>query len=179
MKRETLRAYLKRGGLIAYPTESCYGLGCDPLNPRAVRKLVRLKGRPVSRGLILIADRFERFRHLVQPLGKDDLSRVMASWPGPVSWILPARPKAPWLRGGKPGLAVRVTAHPPAARLCHDLGAALVSTSANKSGGHPVKTARECRKIFGAQVQVLGGRIGKRKRPSTLIDLRSGKILRP
>jgi L-threonylcarbamoyladenylate synthase len=179
VKRETLRAYLKRGGLIAYPTESCFGLGCDPLNSRAVRKLARLKGRPLGRGLILIADCFERFRHLVQPLDADDLSRVTATWPGPVTWILPARRRAPWLRGGKPGLAVRVTAHPPAARLCHELRTALVSTSANKSGGHPVKTARECRKIFGAQVWVLGGRIGDRKRPSTLIDLLSGEILRP
>jgi L-threonylcarbamoyladenylate synthase len=179
VKRETLRAHLKRGGLIAYPTESCYGLGCDPLNPGAVRRLAQLKGRPVLRGLILIADRFERFHPLVQPLGADELARVMATWPGPVSWILPARRRAPWLRGGKPGLAVRVTAHAPAARLCRDLSAALVSTSANKSGGHPVKTARECRKIFGAQVWVLGGRIGERKRPSTLIDLLSGKVLRP
>jgi L-threonylcarbamoyladenylate synthase len=177
--REALRAHFKRGGLIAYPTESCYGLGCDPLNPRAVRKLAQLKGRPLGRGLILIADRFERFRPLVQPLDEVDLSRVMATWPGPVSWILPARRRAPWLRGGKSGLAVRVTAHPPAARLCRDLGTALVSTSANKSGGHPVKTARECRKIFGAQVWVLGGAIGKRKRPSTLVDLLSGKVLRP
>ena len=74
MKREPLRAYLRRGGLIAYPTESCYGLGCDPLNPGAVRRLARLKGRPVGRGLILIADRFERFRQLVQPLNTEDLS---------------------------------------------------------------------------------------------------------
>jgi L-threonylcarbamoyladenylate synthase len=179
VKREALCAHLKQGGLIAYPTESCYGLGCDPLNPLAVRKLARLKRRPVCRGLILIADRFERFRPFVQPLDKADLSRVMATWPGPVSWILPARRRAPWLRGGNPGLAVRVTAHPTAARLCRDLGTALVSTSANKSGGHPVKTARECRKIFGAKVWVLGGPIGKRKRPSTLIDLLSGKTLRP
>ncbi|HYP67201.1 MAG TPA: Sua5/YciO/YrdC/YwlC family protein [Thiobacillaceae bacterium] len=179
MKRDTLRAHLKRGGLIAYPTESCYGLGCDPLNPRAVRKLARLKGRPIGRGLILIADRFERFHSLIQPLRETDRLRVMAAWPGPVSWILPARRRAPWLRGGRAGLAVRVTAHPWAAQLCRDLGTALVSTSANKSGGHPVKTVRECRKIFGAQVWVLEGRIGKRKRPSTLIDLLTGKILRP
>jgi L-threonylcarbamoyladenylate synthase len=179
VKRKALCAHLKRDGLIAYPTESCYGLGCDPLNPRAVRKLAQLKGRPVCRGLILIADRFERFRLLVQPLGVDDLSRVMATWPGPVSWILPARRRAAWLRGGNPGLAVRVTAHPPAARLCRDLGTALVSTSANKSSGIPAKTARECRRIFGARVWVLGGPLGKRKRPSTLIDLLSGKTLRP
>ncbi len=179
MNREALCAHFRRGGLIAYPTESCYGLGCDPLNPRAVRHLARLKRRPASRGLILIADRFERFRPFVLPLGEADMSRVMATWPGPVSWILPARRRAAWLRGGNPGLAVRVTAHPPAAKLCRDLESALVSTSANKSGGHPAKTARECRKMFGARVWVLAGRIGTRKRPSTLIDLLSGKILRP
>lgn len=179
MRREALRAYLRGGGIVAYPTESCFGLGCDPFNREAVRRLIRLKGRPVSKGLILIADRFSRFRRLVRPLDASQQSRVFATWPGPVTWILPASDRAPWLRGGKPGLAVRVTAHPVAARLCRELGTALVSTSANKSGGYPVKTARECRRIFGSRVQVIDGRIGKRRRASTLIDLLSGKVLRP
>lgn len=179
MKRESLRAYLRRGGILAYPTESCFGLGCDPLNREAVRRLIHLKGRPASKGMILVADRFSRFERLVRPLNQNDQSRVSASWPGPVTWILPARNRAPWLRGGKPGLAVRVTAHPVAARLCRELGMALVSTSANKSGGYPVKTARECRKMFGSRVQVLDGRIGNRKRASTLIDLVSGNVVRP
>ena len=179
MRREALRAYLRRGGIIAYPTESCYGLGCDPFNREAVRKLIQLKNRPVSKGLILIADRFSRFQRLLQPLAEHEQARVLATWPGPVTWILPARDRAPWLRGKNQGLAVRVTAHRPAALLCRDLGTALVSTSANKSGGHPVKTARECRRIFGSQVRAIDGQIGKRKRASTLIDFFSGKVLRP
>jgi L-threonylcarbamoyladenylate synthase len=174
-----LRAYLRRGGIIAYPTESCYGLGCDPFNRQAVRKLVELKGRPVSKGLILIADRFSRFQNLLQPLTADEQARVLTTWPGPVTWILPANDRAPWLRGRNQGLAVRVTAHRRAARLCRDLGTALVSTSANKSGGQAVKTAQECRRIFGDQVRVIEGQIGKRKRASTLIDFSSGKVLRP
>jgi L-threonylcarbamoyladenylate synthase len=179
VKREALRAYLKLGGVIAYPTESCYGLGCYPFNRQAVRRLIQLKGRPVSKGLILIADRFSRFQRLLKPLRKNQQSRLCATWPGPLTWILPARDRAPWLRGKNLGLAVRVTAHPPAARLCRELGTALVSSSANKSGGYPVKTARECRRIFGNRVRVIEGRIGKRKRASTLIDFISGKVLRP
>jgi L-threonylcarbamoyladenylate synthase len=177
--RAALRAYLRRGGIIAYPTESCYGLGCDPFNRQAVRKLIQIKGRPISKGLILIADRFSRFQKLLRPLAEQEQARVLATWPGPVTWILPASNRAPWLRGKNHGLAVRVTAHRRAARLCRDLGTALVSTSANKSGGHPAKTARECRRIFGGQVRVIEGQIGKRKRASTLIDFFSGKVLRP
>ncbi|MGO9446015.1 MAG: L-threonylcarbamoyladenylate synthase [Thiobacillaceae bacterium] len=178
MIRETLRAHFRRGGIIAYPTESCYGLGCDPFNRRAVRRLIQLKGRPVAKGLILVADRFSRFHRLVQPLTDSQRRRVFATWPGPVTWVLPARHRAPWLRGGRPGLAVRVTAHPPSARLCRELGTALVSTSANRSGGRAAKTARECRGMFGTRVAVVDGRIGRSKRPSTLIDLLSGNILR-
>lgn len=179
MNYQALRAYLKRGGIIAYPAESCYGLGCDPFDRNAVQRLILLKGRPVSKGLILIADRFSRFDRLVKPLDANAQSRVSSTWPGPVTWVLPARRGAPWLRGGKPGLAVRVTAHRPAARLCRGLGMALVSTSANKSGGRPVKTARECRRIFGDRIRVIDGPAGRRKRPSTLIDLPTGNVLRP
>jgi L-threonylcarbamoyladenylate synthase len=179
VNRTALRQYLRQGGIVAYPTESCFGLGCDPFNREAVLKLIQLKGRPASKGLILIADRFSRFKRLVRPLSQADQTRVAATWPGPVTWVVPSRNRAPWLQGGRPGLAVRVTAHPGAAQLCRDLGMALVSTSANKSGGHPAKNARECRRIFGNKVTVIEGMIGTRKRASTLIDLQTGKILRP
>lgn len=175
-----LAAYLKRGGVIAYPTESCYGLGCDPRNPRALKRLIRLKGRSAAKGLLLIADHFKRLKPFVRPLSAADLTRVERSWPGPVTWVVPASATClPGLTGGRPTVAVRVTAHPGAARLCRSLGMALVSTSANKSGKKPAKTAAECRRIFGAQVRVIAGRIGQRRRPSTLIDLATGTILRP
>lgn len=175
-----LRAHLRRGGLIAYPTESCYGLGCDPRNPRALARLVRLKGRSAAKGMLLIADRFQRLRPFIRPLSAADRARMQKSWPGPVTWVVPASPACPpLLTGGRPTIAVRVTAHPGAARLCRMLGMALVSTSANKSGRKPAKTAAECRRIFGARVRVIAGRIGARKRPSTLIDLATGTVLRP
>jgi L-threonylcarbamoyladenylate synthase len=175
-----LRAHLRRGGLIAYPTESCYGLGCDPRNPRALQQLIRLKGRSAAKGMLLIADHFKRLQAFIRPLDPADLARVQRSWPGPVTWIVPASAACPaLLTGGRHTVAVRVTAHPAAAQLCRSLRMALVSTSANKSGKKPAKTAAECRRIFGAQVRVIAGRIGQRRRPSTLIDLATGTILRP
>ncbi len=176
----SLRAYLRRGGLIAYPTESCFGLGCDPRNPRALKRLIRLKGRSAAKGMLLIADRFRRLQPFVRPLAPADRARLQKSWPGPVTWVVPASATCPpLLTGGRPTIAVRVTAHPGAARLCRTLGMALVSTSANKSGQKPAKTAAECRRIFGARVRVVAGRIGQRRRPSTLIDLATGTVLRP
>jgi L-threonylcarbamoyladenylate synthase len=175
-----LSAYLKRGGLIAYPTESCYGLGCDPRNPAALKRLIRIKGRSAAKGLLLIADRFRRLQPFIRPLSPGKLAQIRRTWPGPVTWVVPASPACPpALTGGRATIAVRVTAHPAAARLCRLLGMALVSTSANKSGRKPAKTAAECRRIFGARVRVIAGRIGQRRRPSTLIDLATGTILRP
>lgn len=177
---EALRAHLKRGGVIAYPTESCYGLGCDPRNPHALKALIRLKGRDAAKGLLLIADRLKRLQPFMRPLSPASLSQLKRSWPGPVTWVVPASSAcSPQLTGGRPTIAVRVTAHPDAARLCRTLGMALVSTSANKSGRKPARTARACHRIFGTQVRVIAGRIGPRRRPSTLIDLATGAVLRP
>ncbi|MCA1979211.1 MAG: L-threonylcarbamoyladenylate synthase [Thiobacillus sp.] len=175
-----LRAHLARGGLIAYPTESCYGLGCAPRNVHALKRLIAAKGRSAAKGLLLIAASWAQLKPYVTPLSPALLARMRQSWPGPVTWVVPASRRCPaLLTGGRPTVAVRVTKHAGAARLCRVLGTALVSTSANKSGRKPAKTAAECRTIFGARVRVVEGRIGTRKRPSTLIDLATGTVLRP
>lgn len=175
-----LVTYLKRGGIIAYPTESCYGLGCDPRNPHALKQLIRLKGRNAAKGLLLIADSFKRLRPFIRPLSATQLAQMKRTWPGPFTWVVPASSAcSSHLTGGRSTIAIRVTAHPGAAQLCRTLGMALVSTSANKSGRMPAKTAAECRRIFGPRVRVIDGHIGQRRRPSTLIDLATGAILRP
>lgn len=174
-----LRAHLARGGLIAYATESCFGLGCDPGNRRAVERLLRLKGRPRPKGLIVIGAEAAQFRRYLAPLPESLQVRLPEWWPGPVTLLLPvSRACPPWLKGRHPKLAVRVTAHAGAARLCRRLGMALVSTSANRSGHKPLKTAAACRRAFGAQVRVLPGRIGVRKRPSTILDPQQARVLR-
>ena len=176
---DRLRAHFRRGGLIAYPTESCYGLGCDPRNARAVKRLLRLKGRPQNKGLILIADCYCRLQPYLAPLTTLQQQTVFPTWPGPHTWLVPVSRKTPrWLRGKYPTLAVRVTAHPGAAALCHALGSALVSTSANRAGFKPLKSYAACLKAFGNEVLVVPGRVGKRKKPSLIQDLTSGRIVR-
>lgn len=172
-----IRAYLRRGGVIAYATESCFGLGCDPQNRRAVMRILALKGRPQAKGLILIGADAGQFRRYLAPLPADlDLSRW---WPGPNTLLLTASRRCPhWLTGQHDKLAVRVTAHGETARLCAALGLALVSTSANRSGKRALKTAAACRQAFGRKVLVLPGRVGRRKSPSRILDPLSGAVLR-
>lgn len=176
---QTIRAHLDRGGVIAYATESCYGLGCDPRNAAAVRRLLRLKGRPQEKGLILVAGQRSQIEPFIAPLSEKEQRALSAAWPGPVTFLLRPSPRTPrWLRGGHDKFAVRITAHPDAAGLCNALDMALVSTSANRSGLKPFRTYRECAAGFGVDVMVIPGRIGKRRRPSTIRDLESGKIIR-
>jgi L-threonylcarbamoyladenylate synthase len=174
-----LRAHFRQGGLIAYPTESCYGLGCDPRSYGAVRRLLRLKGRPQAKGLILIADTFRSLAPYAAPLAEDLQARLGSTWPGPHTWLVPASRRTPrWLRGRHASIALRVTAHPVAAGLCRMLGSALVSTSANQAGRRPLKSYRDCVRAFGGSVLVVPGRIGARRKPSTIQDLLTGRIIR-
>ncbi len=172
--------HVKAGGIIAYPTEAVYGLGCDPRDGAAVLRLLALKQRPLAKGLILIAARFEDLQPYVTALPAETRSKVRKTWPGPVTWLLPARPEVPyWLRGSHAVLAVRVTAHPLAAALCRACGGVLVSTSANISNRPPARTALAVRRCFGADVDyVISGTLGGLDKPTPIIDARSGRVVR-
>lgn len=174
-----LQHYLRSGGVIAYPTESCFGLGCDPGNRTALRRLLRIKGRPQHKGLILIASSLKQFKPYIAALDQVQRDKVNHTWPGPHTWLVPAAKRCPAiLTGHHPTIAVRVTAHKPAADLCHQAGMALVSTSANRSGCQPAKTTRDCYRLFGNSIRIIAGRVGKRRKPSTIQDLKTGRILR-
>ena len=180
MQDRALQAFLRSGGVIAYPTESCFGLGCDPTNPHALKRLLHIKGRPQRKGLIVIAHRFAQLKKLIAPVTPEQKQRMFEQWPGPHTWLVPASRRCPaLLRGKHTSLAVRVTANPFAAKLCRDAGMALVSTSANHNGRIPAKTTRECYRLFGSRVRVLPGRTGGASKPSTIHDLYTGRILRP
>ena len=175
----SIAAHLKRGGLIAYPTESCFGLGCDPGNRKAVLRILKLKQRPQRKGLILISSRYGQVARYLQPLTGADQIKLHQYGSQAVTCLMPTRHSAPrWLRGEHDTLAVRLTAHPIARQLCRSAGSALVSTSANRSGQRPVKTYAECQRLFGKAVWVLRGRVGKRKQPSTIRAWADGKIIR-
>jgi len=174
-----IAAHLRRGGVIAYPTESCYGLGCDPDNRRAVQRILRLKGRPQHKGLILIASHYHQVARYLQALTHDEQAKLKEDGAQAITYLMPARPSCPrWLRGAHDTLAVRLTAHPFARNLCRRTGSALVSTSANRSGQRPAKTYAQCQRLFGRKVWVLPGRVGKRKKPSSILAWADGKIVR-
>ena len=168
------------GGILAYPTEAVYGLGCDPWNAAAVRRLLAIKQRPENKGLILIAADFVQLEPFVELLDPARMAEIRHTWPGPVTWLLPARAETPaWLTGEHETLAVRVTAHPLAIDLCRAAGRALVSTSANLSGRLPARTPLQVRLRVGPSVDcILVGSCGDRKRPSTIRDGRTGRPIR-
>lgn len=172
---------IQLGGVIAYPTEAVFGLGCDPLNANAVLHLLALKHRPVAKGLVLIASDIEQLKPFMLPLKASQLHTLEASWPGPATWLVPANPNTPqWLKGNHDTIAVRVTAHPVAAALCRQLGHALVSTSANTSGTNPARTPLQVRRYFGQKLdKIIHGPVGSLTKPTTIRDLRSGRVVRP
>jgi L-threonylcarbamoyladenylate synthase len=172
--------WVVRGGLVAYPTEAVYGLGCDPRNGTAVRRLLTLKARPEGKGLILIAADWFQLEPYVLPLGADRMAVIRGTWPGPVTWLLPARRETPhWLTGAHATLAVRVTGHPVAAALCERWGGALVSTSANLAARPPARTALAVRRALdGGLDYILTGSCGGDPRPSSIRDGMTGVVLR-
>ncbi|MEJ2396239.1 MAG: L-threonylcarbamoyladenylate synthase [Candidatus Thiodiazotropha sp.] len=171
---------LQQGGILAYPTESVFGLGCDPLNEPAVSRLLRIKQRDVSKGVILIADDFARLRPFIGDIDKHRLAEISRDWPGPFTWLLPAAPWVPaWLTGSHSTLAMRVTAHPIASALCRAADMPLVSTSANQSGRPPARTPLQVRIRCGNEIDwVLHGATSGLSQPTTIRDALSGATLR-
>ena len=172
--------WIRDGGIIAYPTEAVFGLGCDPHNPLATTRLLALKNRPWQKGLILVASTWQQLEPWVATPASGQLRTLNKSWPGPVTWLLPASVNCPaWLTGRHDTIAVRVSAHPLVRHLCDTLDCAIVSTSANASGQQPARSVLEVRLRFGERIDfVLPGELGNRRQPSQIRDLASGRIIR-
>lgn len=171
---------LQLGKVIAYPTEAVYGLGCDPLNESAVRRVLALKQRPESAGLILIADEFGHFGPYIAPLSKELEARAMSAWPGPVTWLVPKSDLVPsWLAGEHQTIALRIPDHPVCKALCEAFGGAIVSTSANPGGQEPALNAPSVEAYFGSALcGTVEGDLGSGDKPSEIRDLVSGRVLR-
>ncbi len=170
---------IRSGGIIAYPTEAVYGLGVDPGNPVAIGKLLRLKQRPVSKGLIVVAAHPGQITHYIKNTPAIDWTAVEATWPGPVTWVFPASRQVPaWLIGGKRSIAIRISDHPLVQSLCRRCGP-LVSTSANPGARRPARSALQVRCYFPGQVDlVLPGALGGRQKPTEIRDAITGMVLR-
>ncbi|QEP45212.1 tRNA threonylcarbamoyladenosine biosynthesis protein RimN [Ectothiorhodospiraceae bacterium BW-2] len=169
---------LSNGGVVAYPTEAVWGLGCDPLHSTALQQLLTLKRRRADKGLILIAATIEQ----LSPFWHPDFTptpEMLASWPGPHTWLVPKHPQLPPLLSGEhQTIAVRVSAHLGVIALCQAFGGAITSTSANRSGGSAAITERQCRHRFGNRIHYLSGPTGGAARPSTIRHALSGAWIR-
>ncbi len=171
---------LVEGGVIAYPTEAVYGLGCIPEYETAVWRILAMKRRRPDLGLILVAASLDQLLPYLAPLPSDMAARLLASWPGPTTWIVPASAAAPpWITGGRDTIAVRVSAHPLVRDLCESVDHALVSTSANRSGRPPARNRFSALKTMGEHVDlVLAGATGPQRRPTEIRDATTGALLR-
>lgn len=178
--RQAARVILD-GGVIAYPTESCYGLGCDPRRHASVRRLLRLKHRPRALGVIIIGAYLEQLHPYIDLSSSAIVDRMKESWPGPYTWLAPARDGvSEWIRGDHSTVAVRVTAHPGAAAICRHARRAIVSTSANRHNRLPARSALGVRTEFGDQLDyVLEGRLGGQENPTEIRDAMTNEIIRP
>ena len=183
MTADTLRAAveaLHNGGVIAYPTESCFGLGCDPECETAVAQIVRLKQRALEQGVLLVASSESQIAAWISTEAWQYIEQPRATWPGPFTWIFPAAPDTPdWITGSRDTIAIRISAHPLVQQLCHAYGGAIVSTSANPHGQPAAISFEQTRHYFPKGIDVLlPGNIGTDARPSQIQDARTGTILR-
>lgn len=174
-------AALHHGGVIAYATEAVWGLGCDPLNEHAVLRLLALKQRDIRKGMILVAADVAQLAPFLHGLTPAQHRTLTSSWPGPNTWLIPNNGAAPhWITGGRNTVAVRVSAHPQVAALCHAFGGPVVSTSANPAGRAPARTALAVRRYFHGQLDdILPGRVGSTGKPTTIRHLLTGATVRP
>lgn len=177
--RQIVRS-IRQGGIVAYPTEGVYGLGCDPLNADSVFRLLAIKNRSQSKGLILLASHLEQLRPYLATLNEQQQQKLSESWPGASTWVIPANPATPrWITGQHRGIAVRVTAHPVAKAICERLQHPIISTSANITGHPAARNSLRVRQYFPVGIDYcVSGSNSLRNTPTPITDLVSGQSLR-
>lgn len=172
---------IDQGGVIAYPTEAVWGLGCDPWQFQAVQRILQLKYRPQHKGLILVASRWQHIHPLLENLTDAHIDSLRNTWPGPFTWLLPD-PKQwipSWIKGEHSTVAVRISAHPDVVKLCDAVQGPIVSTSANPAGAPPALTRLKIKQYFGGQLDyILPGQLGAQTQPTQVKNLLTNRIVR-
>ncbi|MGV6808916.1 MAG: L-threonylcarbamoyladenylate synthase [bacterium] len=179
---QAIAALIRQGGVVAYPTEAVFGLGCDPQQLAAVKRILQIKQRPVEKGMILLASDWSQLTDYTTPLAADIEQQVMATWPGAVTWLLAAQPNvSSWVRGQHATIACRVTAHAPSRALIAACGHAIISTSANPAGLEPARSIAEVEQYFSDTMidGIFLAPLGENRTPSEIRDSLSGNIIRP
>jgi len=173
---------IRSGGLVAFPTETVYGLGANALDPAAVQKIFEMKGRPETSPLIVHVASVEMAREIVAewPPLAEELARQW--WPGPLTLVLPKKSLVPDnVTAGLPTVGVRMPNHPVALALIEQAGVPVAAPSANRFTGLSPTTADHVRAAFGDAVPVLDGGPCTVGIESTVVAIEGGKLklLRP
>jgi len=171
---------LRAGGIIAYPTEYCFGLGCDPKNIDALARLLTIKQRKKEQGVILVASNIAQISEYAKLEDLPQPDRVQNSWPGPNTWLLPAQDTVSnWVKGKHSSVAMRISNHPVCLAMCDAFGDAVVSTSANRHGQDALTNCDDVRKEFAHELDyIVEASVGKESRPSIIRDALTGEQLR-
>ncbi|MCG8434713.1 MAG: Sua5/YciO/YrdC/YwlC family protein [Gammaproteobacteria bacterium] len=175
-----LAGRLRQGGVMAYPTEGVWGLGCLPESRDAVMRILALKKRSWAEGLILIAGNIDQFDEYLDHLNPEQMETLNDCWPGAITFLVPDNGNAPWwIVGEHDTLALRVTDHPVVRFICDAVDAPLVSTSANISGRPAARSALDVRRYFGERIDVIvPGELGGASGASEIRMLTTGEIVR-
>ncbi len=169
---------IRDGGIVAFPTDTFYGLAVDPFNENAIKGLYQIKGRESSKPIILLISKTAMLDTLI----RKDISRLAKSvmkefWPGPLTLILKRNSRLPaFLAKGTQTIGIRLPDAPIPLQLINEIGFPLTATSANLSGHSPATTGEEISEIFGKQIHLILDAGPCDSIPSTLIDLSSEDI---
>ncbi|MGO3405993.1 L-threonylcarbamoyladenylate synthase [Marinomonas sp.] len=177
---ELLADIMRQGGVVAYPTEAVWGLGCDPFNESAVKKILSLKSRAMEKGLILVASNPSHLLPWTKTLSAESATRLTSRTLIPTSWVVPDTHIAPeWVRGQHASVAIRLSQHAPVQALCDAFDGVLVSTSANPAGLEPAMSKEEVMAYFGDRVDAIyDAPLGESLQPSQVKDLISDTLFR-
>lgn len=179
LRTDYINSLLQSDGVIAYPTEGVWGLGCLPESQEAVQRILTLKQRSWKQGLLVVAAEIEQFAAYLEGIDATQRKELGDNWPGPVTYLVPDNGTAPrWIVGEHNTVGLRVSDHPLVRELCATTGP-LVSTSANLSSQPAAMTAVEVEEYFQDQIDYLvPGELGQRGRPSEIRMLTTGEVLR-
>ncbi len=169
---------IKHGNIVAYPTETFYGLGVDPCNEEAIDRLYRLKGWKEKRPVSVLINHLDKLTPLVKEI--PPIARLLMNtfWPGPLTLVFKINPSFPSLISGGTGkIGVRISSNEIANKLLEELDVPLTTTSANLTGGKEAFRAEEVEESFGRDVSIIlqGGEL-KGVKGSTIIDVTGDKI---
>jgi len=175
-----LALIMRQGGVIAYPTEGVWGLGCDPFNEQAVKRILTLKSRPMEKGLILVGGHASHLQAWVDTLEQEAAERLISHTELPTSWVVPDTSIAPFfVRGEHQSVAIRLCRHQPVQALCDAFNGVIVSTSANPAGLEPAMSAIEVDNYFGNRIDAIyDAPLGSATQPSQVKDILTGTLFR-